>query len=474
MSVTATNQLWNARTASLLCDRKVATLLLLRGRLPLGLLFELCTTVPRKQIRESLFILLQHNLVTYADVPEGPRFVTYYSLEQQNILDRANLLGILSLAKERYGNAENPAASEPKQAMRLTMEHIRAALLKMIQTRFVSANLAKDMITKKDQDLDDDAKLIKSLGNLSTDLAIKKAKAARDRARACEPKDTPILGINRGLANDDHNSFGKKRLAGMDIVESVDYAAAKINQGAGETLRAFVATVEPKITGFNAAASPAASGMDIQGNVDTNVRLETFIHLSGTEPNGGHKPNTLFLLNEFMKVLSQDDANFLSRADDRTLGQYHMDYAQIRISFGLRILEQIIKRNLVLPAGACSEFSFSTIFLTCAAFQGGHPTGWGCQSKVQELAVHGLVEIQEVPALLSVPPPVAQILTFCRWALGSLMKRRRYEVSSRADVKANQDILSSYDKKELEKLNRILAYLDTSHQRIANMIVVLE
>lgn len=110
--------------------------------------------------------------------------------------------------------------------------------------------------------------------------------------------------------------------------------------------------------------------------------------------------------------------------------------------------------------------------------------------------MHGLVAIQEVPRTALHTPKqtfylfhvkfdrtLKALLNFCRWALGSLVKRRRHALASHArllgtlerdDVKANQELIGAANLKTLDKLNRLLAYLDFSHKRIAEMIVVLE
>lgn len=91
----------------------------------------------------------------------------------------------------------NEGADSEKQAMPLTKEDIRAALLKMVKTRFIAAIFPKDMETKLDQKLAEDDVIRKEIGLQSTDTKFKKERAARDTKRAFAPKDTTIHGLVR-------------------------------------------------------------------------------------------------------------------------------------------------------------------------------------------------------------------------------------------------------------------------------------
>ena len=65
--------------------QKVGMVLLNRGRSSLREIDQKSKLSPRL-IRESLFVLLQHNLVTFWEHTEGSRLVPYYQLEVQNVL----------------------------------------------------------------------------------------------------------------------------------------------------------------------------------------------------------------------------------------------------------------------------------------------------------------------------------------------------------------------------------------------------
>lgn len=532
---------------------KVASTLLLRGRLNLFLLSEYCK-VPKKQLRDSLFILIQHNLVSFADLPEGSKLVTYYSLEIANILNRILFMKILSLAKEKYGveglfiaktfilngklkskdvefyleddlkSYGDAKVSDPKNFPSTpTLESSRKVLLNMVQSRFLTGMTPKDMVTKKDRDLEEDSKIIKSLGILPSDNVIKKALSSRDERRALDPQDIPIIGLKRGLATEDSMKNSRRRLGEYDVTESVDedtyfylnfqtvkvmirnqkivkFSEARINSGAAEVMRAFIASIENKICRFDSKPSPSVTGMDVKDYVDPKFDLESYIILPGVSQNkNGHsaKPSLLLLVNEFMKVLQSDEASFISRADDRSVGMFRINYEDIGTSLKLHVLENVIKKKfgssswrlfrVLLFNGLMDERQITKTALIQST---------DVKSKLEELAVHKLVELQEIPRTADRAPSRAfylwsvnldrcfqELLSFIYRSIGTLLERRKWELKTRKvlleklereDVKANQDILSAYDKNELDKINRILCYLDTSLQNLADLAVILQ
>lgn len=80
------------------------------------------------------------------------------------------------------------------------------------------------------------------------------------------------------------------------------------------------------------------------GHYDPSIPFSTFIHTS-SERAPGNEPNAFFLFGEFLKVLAQDEAGFVSSLHESSIGKYNIDYSQTRTSLGLRILEQIIKQK---------------------------------------------------------------------------------------------------------------------------------
>lgn len=62
-------------------------MLLKRGRSPLMTIVTE-SKMPIRTVRESLFVLMQHGLVKYAESPEGQRLIAHYVAISENIIRR--------------------------------------------------------------------------------------------------------------------------------------------------------------------------------------------------------------------------------------------------------------------------------------------------------------------------------------------------------------------------------------------------
>lgn len=82
--------------------QKVGVLLLQRGRSNLPSIVR-ATEMPQKQIKECLFVLIHHNIVTYAETPEGTKMTVYYKADARSIICRDRFSPYLNSVKERLG-----------------------------------------------------------------------------------------------------------------------------------------------------------------------------------------------------------------------------------------------------------------------------------------------------------------------------------------------------------------------------------
>lgn len=86
-----------------LLHQKVANLLLRKGRMPVGQIATMTTLKPR-QVRESLFVMIQHNIAVYAESQERNRIVVYYEIYRPELLHRALLPKALYFAQKWFGS----------------------------------------------------------------------------------------------------------------------------------------------------------------------------------------------------------------------------------------------------------------------------------------------------------------------------------------------------------------------------------
>lgn len=83
--------------------QKVANVLLRKGRMPVGQIANITLLKPR-QVRECLFVLIQHNIAVYAQWTERDRIMVYYEINRPELLHRALLPKVLYYAQRWFGN----------------------------------------------------------------------------------------------------------------------------------------------------------------------------------------------------------------------------------------------------------------------------------------------------------------------------------------------------------------------------------
>jgi DNA-directed RNA polymerase III subunit RPC3 len=76
--------------------------MLLKGRLTLGDLVRF-TSLPAKQVRECLVVLIQHGITYFSESPEGKNEPTYYTTDAERILMRLRMGSILRDVYDRFG-----------------------------------------------------------------------------------------------------------------------------------------------------------------------------------------------------------------------------------------------------------------------------------------------------------------------------------------------------------------------------------
>jgi DNA-directed RNA polymerase III subunit RPC3 len=69
--------------------------------MPVGLIANFTALKPR-QVRECLFVLIQHNLAVYAETQEKTRIVTYYEINRPELLNRVLIPKVLISSQEWF------------------------------------------------------------------------------------------------------------------------------------------------------------------------------------------------------------------------------------------------------------------------------------------------------------------------------------------------------------------------------------
>ena len=77
--------------------------MLLKGRLTLSDLVRF-TSLPQKQVRECLVVLVHHGITYFSESPEGKMEPTYYTTDAERIMMRLRMGSILREVNDRFNN----------------------------------------------------------------------------------------------------------------------------------------------------------------------------------------------------------------------------------------------------------------------------------------------------------------------------------------------------------------------------------
>lgn len=82
--------------------QQVARQMLLKGRLTIQDLVRF-TSLPAKQVRECLVVLIQHGITFFSESPEGKNEPTYYTTDAERIMMRLRMGAIMRDVLDRFG-----------------------------------------------------------------------------------------------------------------------------------------------------------------------------------------------------------------------------------------------------------------------------------------------------------------------------------------------------------------------------------
>lgn len=84
--------------------------------------------IPNRSVREALFVLVQHNIVTYAEAVEGANRppVVYYSISLDAVLDRLRIPGIIENVVKNHGTAAGAVIQAVFTHGRLSLSYMQA------------------------------------------------------------------------------------------------------------------------------------------------------------------------------------------------------------------------------------------------------------------------------------------------------------------------------------------------------------
>ncbi|KAL1923241.1 uncharacterized protein VTP21DRAFT_9617 [Calcarisporiella thermophila] len=515
---------------------KVSNVLTNKGRLPLPVI-QLFTKLPRKEVRESLVILMQHNLVYYAEVQEGPNLVTYYEADPIQILLRLRFPAILYYTREWFGAEGYTIVQYLMRNGKMTLNEIKSELQNqkggttkrrqpkdahkntikvfttMVLERYLIAVQHEDMVAKKDREMEQERKDLEKVSAMPTAAELKSLKQMRDARAEAEYNNNAIVGMKRKLdgVNGGPNKKRNQTATEEEVEENIyfrinyekfnarfrsqeviGYAEERINRSAAAILSSILKQDEAKLKSIREERSSSVTPSQISLNIppELDAQLAEDIVLDQTK-----QPSKQDLVNEYVELLMTDRAKFL-RKDDA--GRYYVNFTNIGTHMKRRILETVVQEKF--GATGCRLLR---ILLEKGKLEEKHLAKIGllhintARTQLNAMAKAGLVELQEVPKA----PDRAPSRNFYLWdcnldkcygalladlykTLGNLRQRRREEMtahrrlldkSHRTEMEGEEFgiRLSATEEQELAELGRIMERLEASEMRVDKMVMVL-
>ncbi|KAH9252674.1 hypothetical protein BASA81_009366 [Batrachochytrium salamandrivorans] len=152
----------------------VGAVLLTRGRSNLLVLSQ-TTKLPTKTLRESLFILIQHHLVTFAENTEGVRVVVYYEANIAEILLRDRFSLYITTATSHLGASAGLIITKALEAgvlaplrllksCNLVEKVLSESMEGLIQGKFVRIAVPLDSLTMNDKHIREEREAVANAG----------------------------------------------------------------------------------------------------------------------------------------------------------------------------------------------------------------------------------------------------------------------------------------------------------------------
>ncbi|KAJ1569357.1 DNA-directed RNA polymerase III subunit RPC3, partial [Cladochytrium tenue] len=298
------------------------------------------TRLQPKQVRECLFILVQHGAARHIETTEGHRQMVYYSVDYSGVLLRDRVPLFARLALERFGQTGAEIVLHMSTHGRVFPKHIFSAI-EASDLLDVWRGLVEHNLVEKVTDDEGSAAAASADVPEITAAPAKGRRGAAARANA-EFASNGSAGSKRKLAStgDEHSSSKASRmsrLASMALGETSpeddvcisELAWRRINENAGEVMRALLELTESmgpmsKI-GSTSASVPAISSKLREDKITETV---TSSWLSG-----------------MLQLMEQNEVPFVTRADERGGGLYAVNFEKITAYLKQELIENHVREK---------------------------------------------------------------------------------------------------------------------------------
>ncbi|KAJ3069813.1 DNA-directed RNA polymerase III subunit RPC3 [Podochytrium sp. JEL0797] len=505
---------------------QIAVLTLLgKGRLTLPQLIAHSELTPRA-VRSALFVLIQHNIVSFTEASEGLAIRVYYSVNKMQVLLRDRFALYLQLAQERFGVHGRALTAEILRQGKCTFAHISDSLYpdpnavpvdtldafedafnNMIEQNFVVRVADDDSANAVDRKVADEESEIAKNPNMSAAEKKKMRANLESRTQGVEFLDMPV-GQKRKLVYQFDEGAAKAAKVLDDEEENMAEKAfwrlnpsrfhiatrnkaitalveTRINKSAKEIMKLILEYAEPSMKHCKADETSAAITLThLASRMDTSVL--TF-----------NPTTSRAAITDYLTLLTMDqEFPFLTKQDDRGGGQYVSNLFDLRTSLHESLILATVKEKFGIVAarvwrllktkGMLGEKEVAKLALVSNKV---------ARETLYQLNACGMIFLQDVPRALdhapsrtfyvwyvSLPKCVENLIQETYQMIANLKIRRTKEYAAagqliekieREDIKADADLLTEGEKQSVEKFNTMMGKLRVSELRLDQALQIL-
>ncbi|KAF9192290.1 RNA polymerase III subunit C82 [Haplosporangium sp. Z 767] len=523
---------------------QVANVLIRKGRMPVGMIAHLTKLKPR-QVRECLFVMIQHNVAVYAEQQEKTRIVTYYEIHRPELLNRVLIPKVLRYSQEWFERDGALIAQSILSHGKLTImdcladinstiipgttgrpkeqrtQSLKKAFTRMVKEKCLIAVRPSDSLTETDKDMAEEKKATDKLTMPPTAAEMTSIRKTIDALKDQNHRDT-IIGLKRSLNEADLNGMSeekRRRLDTLVIVEEVETDVyfkinferfiirwrnmqianlyeGRLNPTAGKIMSTILTLAEERMINCKEELSTPVNTVLLFQNLPEDINLVDTLEFDSLELGiNNAKPKINECLDKYLQIL-EDDLMQIFKKDSGRAGRYVINLKMASKIMKKNLIQEVISTrfgapyvrimNMLLDKGKLEEKQISKFSMMPVK---------DVREKLTTLCTFGVLNLQEVPKTNDRTPS----RTFYLWevimpraadalidrlyhTMGNLRQRRFVERAKRAvllnkcertDVKADDSLLNSAEKKELETLNGMLEMLEVQELRVAEMVVTL-
>ncbi|KAI9347322.1 RNA polymerase III subunit RPC82-domain-containing protein [Obelidium mucronatum] len=502
----------------------VAATLLTKGRLPLPTLIN-ATGLSGKQVRESLFLLIQHNIISFTEANEGLRVVCYYSVNPLQVLLRDRYPLYLQIAKQRFGEKGYEILAEILKLGKCTFATLQNVLYpldttppdvldafedafnEMMEQNFIVRVGDDDSINVLDRKVSEEAAEVAKNPNMTASEKTKMKKMLESRNKDVEFEDMPT-GMKRKLVysfEEGDNKASKVYDEGEANMAETAYwrinpsrfhihsrnktlatlAETRVNTSAKEVMKLILDYAEPTMKHCKADETSAPITLTY---IASQIDMSCLTY---------HPSTSRGALIDYLALLTMDqEFPFLTKQDDRGGGQYVSNLFDLRSALHEALVLAYVKEKfgiiaariwkLLKTKGMLGEKEVAKLALISNK----------SARETLFLMMHcGMIQLQGVPKtvdhapsrtfflfFVSLPKCVETLIQETYQMLSNLKIRRMKEYNAngqliekieRSDIKADASLLTDGERQAVDNFYGMMNKLRISELRLDQAMLIL-